>query len=220
MTDTETPSDRGERSEGAGARSQSSNARAAGQKKPSGSFNADDPDRPRWSSDTALEAVFDYHHPEGGYAYSVLKGRCSDGRKTFLTGRRFAGAPDMLRGARQENPDLFYGHRQIDNYEKGKGEQSDLLYRLPDLLADLAARPDDPVFVCEGEKDVETARDKGLIATTSPNGAGKFRREFAAFFADRDVVVVPDADDRGREHGDLVAGILCGVARSVKVIDL
>lgn len=185
-----------------------------------GSWSDDDPEKPRWNRETVLEREFDYRHPDGRYAYTVLKGRRTDGDKAFLTGRRFSGALDMLRGARQENPHLFFSHPAIDNYDMGKGDQPDLLYRLPELLADLTARPDDPLFVCEGEKDVETARDKGLIATTSPNGAGRFRPAFAKHFAGRDVVVVPDADERGREHGEKVANILVDVARSVKVIDL
>src|SRR5262249_13108401 len=43
-------------------------------------------------------------------------------------------------------------------------------YRLPELRA---ADPDRLVFVVEGEKDVETLRARGLIATTNPMGAGK-----------------------------------------------
>ena len=185
-----------------------------------GSWSEGDTDKPQWDRDTVLEAEFDYRHPDGSYAYTVIKGRRSDGDKAFLTGRRFAGALDMLKAAQQDAPDQFYGHREIQPYQKGKGDEPDLLYRLPELLADIAARPDDPIFICEGEKDVETARDHRLIATTSPNGAGKFRPAFAKYFGDRDVVIVPDADDRGREHGDLVASTLCGVARSVKVLDL
>ena len=207
-------------SSAAQSRRQSSSAPAARQNKSEGSWNTDDDQRPTFDCTTDLEAEFLYRHEDGRPAYSVLKGRRADGDKAFLTGRRFAGALDMLPGERRDNPDAFYKHPAIDNYEKGKGSEPDLLYRLPELLADLAARPDDPVFVCEGEKDVETARAHGLIATTSPNGAGKFRSTFAKYFADRDVVVVPDADDRGRKHGDLVASILWGVARSVKVIDL
>jgi hypothetical protein len=185
-----------------------------------GSWSEGEDGKPVWDRNTVLENEFDYRHENGRYAYTVLKGRRLDGDKAFLIGRRFAGAPDMLRAAQQDAPDQFYRHRQIENYEKGKGGEPDLLYRLPELLADAAARPDDPIFVCEGEKDAETARSHGLIATTSPNGAGKFRRTFAKYFADRDVAVVPDADNRGREHGNLVASILFGTARSVKVIDL
>jgi putative DNA primase/helicase len=44
-------------------------------------------------------------------------------------------------------------------------------YRLPELLAALAAAPEVDIFVPEGEKDVESVRGLGLIATTSSEGA-------------------------------------------------
>ena len=50
-----------------------------------------------------------------------------------------------------------------------------VLYRLPDLLN---APPERPVFVVEGEKDVETLASLGLIATTNAMGAGKWRPEY------------------------------------------
>jgi hypothetical protein len=46
-------------------------------------------------------------------------------------------------------------------------------YRLPELLA---ADPNDPVFICEGEKDVDNVRNLGLVATTNSGGAGNGRR--------------------------------------------
>lgn len=38
-----------------------------------------------------------------------------------------------------------------------------------------------PVFVCEGEKDCETARTLGLVATCNPGGAGKWRSDYSKF---------------------------------------
>src|SRR5262249_7462098 len=49
---------------------------------------------------------------------------------------------------------------------------SRVLYRLPEVLnADPAAT----IWIVEGEKDVETLRAEGLVATTNPQGAGKWR---------------------------------------------
>src|SRR5262245_1134355 len=45
-----------------------------------------------------------------------------------------------------------------------------VLYRLPELLA---ADLNEPVFLVEGEKDVDRLRAGGLVATCSPMGAGK-----------------------------------------------
>src|SRR5262245_61385785 len=49
-----------------------------------------------------------------------------------------------------------------------------VLYRLPELST---ADPSKPVLIPEGEKDVETLRALGLVGTTNPGGAGKWKSE-------------------------------------------
>jgi hypothetical protein len=93
-------------------------------------------------------------------------------------------------------------------------------YRLPELLE---ADKQEPVFVVEGEKDVETLRQMGLVATTSPMGAGKWSKaEKAAREAlrGRSVVVLPDNDKPGRDHALEVAESLRGIATTVRVLQL
>jgi DNA polymerase-1 len=92
-----------------------------------------------------------------------------------------------------------------------------LLYRLPELFA---ADVNTPVFIPEGEKDVDNLRAAGLIATTNPMGAGKWRCEFNEALRGRQVVILPDNDTPGREHAQQVAQHLHGVAASVKVLAL
>jgi putative DNA primase/helicase len=92
-----------------------------------------------------------------------------------------------------------------------------VLYRLPELLA---ADRDRPVFVVEGEKDVERLRELGLVATTNPLGAGSWRPEFSEFLRDRRVVLLPDNDAPGQAHALQVAGAVHGVAAEVKIVDL
>src|SRR5438128_2013334 len=50
-----------------------------------------------------------------------------------------------------------------------------VLYRLPDILA---ADPAVPIFMAEGEKDVDNLIALGLVATTNPGGAGKWHPEY------------------------------------------
>ena len=52
-----------------------------------------------------------------------------------------------------------------------------VLYRLPEVLA--AIQQDRGVFIVEGEKDVETLRALGCVATCNPMGAGKWHEEHA-----------------------------------------
>jgi hypothetical protein len=91
-------------------------------------------------------------------------------------------------------------------------------YRLPELIAAVKKRL--LIFIVEGEKDVETLRSHGFVATTNPMGAGKWRSEFNEFLRGADVVIVGDNDQPGREHVQLVAKGLHGVAHSIVVLDL
>jgi len=90
-------------------------------------------------------------------------------------------------------------------------------YRLPEVLAAVAAG--DRIYICEGEKDAERANAAGLVATTNPGGAGKWRPEYAEFLRGADVTIVRDRDEKGRHHADEVAKSLEGVARSVQIVE-
>ena len=95
-----------------------------------------------------------------------------------------------------------------------------ILYRLPELLA---ADPDQPVFVCEGEKDADNLAALGLVATTCSEGAGKWQliNDLSALEG-RQVVILPDNDPGGQglRHAEEVATSLQGIAASVKRLEL
>ena len=103
-----------------------------------------------------------------------------------------------LQLAKQENPTDFYNLPGLEHYRKGTGDEPDLLYRLPELIEAMSSRPNDPVVISEGEKDVDRLLSLGFIATTNPNGALNWKREFNAILAGREVVVLIDNDDKGR----------------------
>ena len=63
-------------------------------------------------------------------------------------------------------------------------------------------------------------RDWGVVATTCPGGAGKWRDEYNRHFAGADVVVLPHNDAAGRDHGAKVAACLVDVAASVRILKL
>ena len=83
---------------------------------------------------------------------------------------------------------------------------------MPEVLEAVATGQ--PVFVVEGEKDVETARKLNIVATCNAGGANKWRTEHAAYLQGADVIVVPDNDDAGLQHAESVAASLRGVARA------
>jgi putative DNA primase/helicase len=80
------------------------------------------------------------------------------------------------------------------------------LYRLDDL----AARPDDPVLVVEGEKtaDAAAALFPEWVVTTWPGGSNAVHKADWSILEDRRVVIWPDADRPGRRAADAIRAIL------------
>jgi AAA domain-containing protein len=91
-------------------------------------------------------------------------------------------------------------------------------YRLPELIEALANER--PVFVVEGEKDVDALSAINVPATCNPHGAGKWRDEYSAQFKGATVYVIPDNDEPGREHAQEVAVSLTRAEATVKVVEL
>jgi putative DNA primase/helicase len=90
-------------------------------------------------------------------------------------------------------------------------------YRLPELLA---ADRSKTLFVVEGERDVDRLISVGLVATTNPGGAGKWKREHNRYLKGRKIIILPDNDDVGRNHARQVARTLCEVAGAVRILNL
>ena len=93
-----------------------------------------------------------------------------------------------------------------------------VVYRLPEVLE--AIRQGVTVVVVEGEKAADALHTLGVTATCSPGGANKWRSEYVAFFKGADVLILPDADVPGRQHAEMVANSLRGIAVKVRVLDL
>jgi hypothetical protein len=93
------------------------------------------------------------------------------------------------------------------------GEEQLGLYRLPEVLTAY------DVLIVEGEKDCETARAMGLVATCNVGGSSRWNAEYVAYFRGKRVQIVADADMSGRRHVREIAGSLLPVAESVKLIE-
>jgi hypothetical protein len=81
---------------------------------------------------------------------------------------------------------------------------------LPDLIA---APPDVPVWICEGEKDADNVAALGFVTTTTPGGALKWTRELNPWFAGKQKAYVledndPPIDPKGQRHAREVAEAL------------
>ena len=98
------------------------------------------------------------------------------------------------------------------------GDVRRVLFKLPELVEAMAA--DHPVFIVEGEKDVLALNKFGIVATTNPGGAGKWRAEFSETLRGADAVLIPDNDDAGWDHVNQIGAQLHGVADRLRVLVL
>jgi DNA primase len=77
------------------------------------------------------------------------------------------------------------------------------------------------VFVCEGEKDVETLREHGFTATTNAGGASApWLSQYTDALRGREVILVPDGDRPGRERVARIARALLGNVARLVILDL
>ena len=148
-------------------------------------------------------------------------------RKAARSGTRAGGQLSAIYDYRDEQGQLlfqvcrFKAKKFVQRRPNGKGGWvwniegvRRVLYRLPDL-AEAAL-----VVICEGERDAEALRKRGFIATTCPQGAGKWRTDYNASLQGKRVVILPDNDAPGRAHAEDVAKALQGIAAGVKVLEL
>ena len=145
-----------------------------------------------------IERTFDYHSEDGGIIFQVVRFKVPKGADKKIVQRR---------------PDPSRTGEWIWNLKNVRP----VLYRLPDLAA---AAVDEWVYLVEGEPDAERLRDAGLVATTNPGGAGKWKGYFNKALRGRRVVILPDNDAAGRNHAALVAAAIADVVAELKVLEL
>jgi len=90
------------------------------------------------------------------------------------------------------------------------------LYNLPALAG--APR----VYITEGEKAADAVRSVGLTATTSPHGSQGAGAADWSPLAGKFCLILPDADDAGRQYADDVVRVLARLlpAPTVKIVEL
>ena len=127
------------------------------------------------------------------------------------------GAP-YLRVVRTSAKQFPQFHWEGGRWLKGKPQGPKIPYRLPELIA---AAPDIPVFICEGEKDVDNVAALGLIATTNSEGAGKgkWTADLNKWFAGKQTAyILEDNDDDGRRHAAEVASNLQHIVTEIRIV--
>lgn len=128
----------------------------------------------------------------------------------------YDGSGDPLYQVVRTEPKGFFQRRRDGRggWINKKGEQQ-VLYRLPEVLEAPI------VFVVEGEKDVETLRAHGFVATTNAGGAqAPWLHEYSATLRGREVILIPDNDLPGRRRVLTIARALQGYAARIIVLEL
>lgn len=105
-------------------------------------------------------------------------------------------------------------HKSGNAWVKGRGGAPPTLY--------IAGELSGGVFVCEGEKDVDTIRRLGYNAASGADGAGpgKWKKEYTEQLRGCTVCVFTDNDDVGRAYAAETCNALHGVASSVQLLDV
>lgn len=126
----------------------------------------------------------------------------------------------LFRKVRYNNqPKSFKIERwQNDIWSSGLRDCRRVLYHLPEVLE--ALREDPTICICEGEKDVETLRCLGFVATTNFDGAGKWLESYSELLKEANIILFYDYDTAGLKHRDLVTEALKPVVKSLKVVNL
>lgn len=125
-------------------------------------------------------------------------------------------AGELLYQVVRTEPKGFYQRRPDGQggwiHKKGRRQ---VLYRLREVHESAI------VFVVEGEKDVETLRNHGFVATTNAGGARTpWLPEYTAALRDREVILIPDNDNPGRQRVLTIARALLGRAARIVVLEL
>ena len=166
------------------------------------------------------DAVYSYTDEDGQELFQVVRLHYKDGKpgKTFR---------QRMKPTAEQKAAAKAGKIKISREGYVNSVPAELrdftLYRLPAVMKAIADGK--PVFVVEGEKDVETLERLGHAATCNPGGAGKWREGYSRRLAGADVIILPDNDGKGNDytgqnHALDVALKLQGLAARVRLVDI
>jgi putative DNA primase/helicase len=160
------------------------------------------------------EAVFDYWDETGALSYQNVRFRLFNADGSICLSDK--GKPDKT--FRQRRPDGNNGWIwRLDFHPRDPTPAVETIpYRLPELIAVLAADRTVEVFIVECERKADLLRKYGLTATSIATGTKNFGRLFAGARA----IILPDNDRTGSERADFVACEIKPFAATVRIPEL
>lgn len=123
---------------------------------------------------------------------------------------------ELYQAVRFEPKDFLQRHKAGDNWIWGMKGVRLVLYNLQIIL-----RANSPyVWVVEGEKDADSLKKCGLVATTNIGGAGKWLDGYSESLKGKEVILCGDNDDPGRAHMAKVLEAIAKVAKTVRQVTI
>lgn len=168
-------------------------------------------------------ATFQYFDAKNRLAYEVLKfektaPRRYMQRRPHLAGGWIWGLTEGVYG-KVKSGDWFKAKEGKHYAEEQHFDATPWwLYHRDEVVAAVAAGK--PIVLVEGEKDVETLRAWGFVATTNQGGAKNWHPELNDDLRGARVIICSDIDASGNARTLMRGAELRGIADSVKVIDL
>ena len=157
-----------------------------------------------------VTAMFEYCDGKGNIVYVIERVEHQNADGTFV----LTADGKRKKAFRQRRPDPEHPGEWLWNVDGVPV----VPYRLPQLIEAIAAGH--PVLIVEGEPKADLLSSWNTVATCNAGGAKKWKPEHSAFLKDADVVLVPDNDDIGWQHANVVGASLVGIAKRIRVLVL
>lgn len=191
-----------------------------------------------------IVASYDYTDADGNLVFQVVRMQYKqpDGAwrlnkhgkidKTFAQRRRFTEEKDvwingLLDGEyMRKGPGQNWTRYDSKTFEKwGMKERREFdgieqlpLYRWPEVAEAIAMGQ--AIYLVEGEKKADALWAAGVPATCNAGGAKKWTPYHADQLRGAHIIQIPDNDDAGRMHMQIVGSRMKGVAASVMMLDI
>ena len=170
-----------------------------------------------------IENIYSYVDENGVLLFEKIRFKNKDFRqRRYIDGKTIWGVSagiytETYPGSNNYSPKERPGAKSITLQEQPK-----ILYNLPKLLN--AIKNGYPVYIVEGEKDVNNMTKLGLIATTAPSGGGngnkKWLDSYSKYFKGASVVILPDNDEAGQSFAKEIKSKLKNYAHATKLITI
>ena len=166
--------------------------------------------------------AYDYRTPEGALVHQTIRFHLIDehgqpviNTKTGSPEKTFFQRRPAQKGMREGNLEAKCDKHTGEWWIWTLAGIEPVLYNLPEL----AARPHEEVWIVEGEKDADALLYAGMLSTTCPMGAGKWRDSYTQALKGRRVVLCGDSDEAGRAGMKTIGKKLEPVCELVEAIE-